>query len=652
MYAEHHTSLITDQKKKDVLTPELVGVLLRQMPKISHPAKNWGDPEKDHVYKDRLPELLARYDLSAIMTWILSNPNAGAYSYGAKIATRWNAAHAVAVDVTNSGVPVVHYGGAAKNESVEVVHGAIKVCTNMEILNHQLASLMVAINPQGPDKSTLPYDFRPIPCDPQGNMGPSCIAIPFLPERKDSAGKVKPESQHGGPLYKAYTHNTGGTESLVARLETVLNKPPEIDVSVGAQHKSICDLLALKCAEEGVKAPKWFAPFETRVINNVSMKVLQYQTTFSEKVFTDLDQYYLAHTYMSNTCGTSKRASYVYDGHFFCDLPAGMAHKIHILDNLMNFVHLVGGRGVDVTTMPAELKCVASLLPLNLPCFAPYYESEHVLPGGKKKKRGKAAITPVQAPQPVSTFHDPRFRPGLYHSTQQMTGLVMFRTMEYDRPSRKDKVTVYTPQRPGDVIQNQFANWPPRAGCPTAYITIAHSQLWASPENFIYPLDFLSGLVMVARGDRVSANSPAHWPYKMYLNMVSKFIHTRAVYPYSRLSWPQISGIKTSRVALKKGDISASDVSLAEIKAQFSAGGAYVWAVDEAQYVDMDFSPPKVVADAIVPQLPLPDPVDMPDDDDVDPGPKPPPDEDPVPLLEDEIPEELLEQELLDGYFN
>lgn len=539
----------SEEEENTELTYEIVGALMRRFPRYTHVAKTWGDPEKDSSIPN-LEELAAKYNYQAIMSWILGHPEAATASYSEKFSSTWNQAEVVGVSMTDQAMMQMVVTREGKTEAIDMKNGALSVMTPMETLNHQLATLMVASFPpeKYKDEKGVPR-CRPSVCDVNGLFGPSRQYLPYLKPTGDE------ETAHGGPLMRAYGA-PGGAEGIVARVETAMNKPAK--GTVQAEHFGVVRNLATTLAttrKNGAKYPKWYDPY-TPYLKGGDPPRMKLLREISYKPFTSVDQHYVAYTYMATTCGVTKRASYVFDGHYFADMPAGMAPKIHRLNNLMNVVHNVKVSGIGLVNLPKPIESLRPLLPLNLPCFT---------------NSANAKLT-----EKVSTGFDPRYRPGLFKlPTKQGNRILMFRELLTDRPMLKKGKVVYSPSNPRQVIKEHMASFPPSFGI-AAFVTVAHPTLWEEPLNYIFPFDLLTGEVFVVRGINVDAKVEGHITYPEYLNVTSHFIHSRMMYPYSRVSWPQLSGQAHARILLKKGEISATDTAYSILKAQMDDSD-YQW---------------------------------------------------------------------------
>lgn len=582
MYASYFDE--EEENDSGELTYEIVGALMRRFKQYSHVSKSWGDPLKDSEIPN-LDELAARYNYQSIMAWILEHPDVATESYSEKFSVRWNTSDAVGVSVSETGMTQMLIEKDSKFTPLDMKSGTLSVLTPLENLNHQLASLIVASFP--PEKVTGEdgvIKCKPCPCDQQGLYGPSRQYLPYI------KFTGKPSTAGGGPIMQAYT-TQGGTESIVARVETALNKP--IEGTPLKEHKAVVASLARsleKLKKNKAKFPKWYDPFTTEG-EAPRIKLLR---EINYKPYTTLDAHYIAYTYMATTCGITKRAAYVFDGHYFGDMPAGMAPKIHRLNNLMNCVHYLKSPGVSMSVIPKPIQSLKPLLPLNLPCFT--------------------MGANVKLTEDASVGFDQRFRPGVFkHPGVKTANLMVFREMVTDRPMLKEGKIVYSPSNPAHAISESIKAFPYNLNA-VVFITVAHPTLWEDPKNFIYPFDLLTGDVMVVRGSTISSSVAGHVPYKVYLNKVSYFMQSRVMYPYSRVSWPQLSEEPFSRIMLKRGSVSASDTAYSFLKAQMD-DSEYTWEASElyAEAKDTEVAPPPAQKKLIkvppkAPVVPVPPP--------------------------------------------
>lgn len=561
--------------KKDELNAQVVGALLRAMPKISHPAKHWGDPALDALIPN-FKALQAKYDYTAIIAWVFANHASVTTTYSDKFSAHWNLSDQIAVDLSDKAVPRMHAYQKSEYKVTPMSRGILGVSSSMEQLNHQLACLVVASCP--PQSVELKgYEekvVKPVPCDQTGTFGPSANVITYMEEQTDERGNVDPDTKEGGPIYRAYADKRGGTEGIVSRIEASFNKPKKFSPLV--QHTSFCNLMnhEIKIAkDEGKKFPLWYNPFEEVATAKGVATKLTYQKTVPFKPFKTVDGHYITYQVMSNTCGVVGRAAYVHDGHFFADLPPGMAEKVHRLNNLMNFCYYANIKLVNITNLPPPIDKLKQLLPLNLPCMS------HVA-----KKELPRAIVLKEEP-----FHDARFIPGIFKPYKEKKGepalrVLNFRSIEWKRPSVTKTGVTYTPANPALEITEMVKDFPTKLGGCLAVVTVAHPTLWGSKDNYIRPYDLLQGLVIVARASWLTPKTEGHVEYQAYLALTSRFMQSRILYPYTRVPWPQLSGEAHSRVVLKKGNVAASDTVMSLVISQLMGEATYEWVTDNKIY--------------------------------------------------------------------
>lgn len=550
---------------------------------MSHVSKTWGDPARDAEIPG-LDGLAARYGYQQLMAWIMDHPEVAAVSYSEKFNGRWNEAAVVGVSVAETGVLQMLFRSETKVENVGMPQGSLEVTNQLETLNHQLASVVVASFPpeKYKDEVGIPRQ-RPSVCDNNGLVGPNRQFIPYLDPTSNKA------THHGGPIYQAY-NTSGGTETVVSRIETVLNKPAE--GTPLQEHLGLVRILEKKHRDlkAVAKFPTWYEPFTQMSLFPGKPPVAQLRLLqeIHYKPYKTLDSHYLAYAYMSTTNGVSRRAAYVHDGHYFADMPPGMAGKVHRLNNLMNLVSYLASPGISLSSVPRAIQGLKTLLPLNLPCFT-------LGAGAKLSKESVAG-------------YDQRFKPGIFlHPPARTPRVIVFRDFVNDRPMFKAGKIVYSPANPQAVIADSVKQFPAHAST-VVFVVIAHASLWDDELNFIMPFDMLTGEVLVARGMEICNALAGHMKYGEYLAKASYFMQSRTVYPYSRISWPQLNGEPFSKILLKHGDVSASDTAYSLMKAQLS-DEAYKWAPSDL-YVglkDTPILPPKASAALI--KKPLVEPV-------------------------------------------
>lgn len=588
MYGKLYEQKKVAPAQQQVLTPQIVGALLRRRRDITHAAQGWGDASLDSQIPN-LALLETQYPLTHLMQWIVDNHVGYDMSYIARWNEHWNKTEAVAVDMSGSQVPLMLAMIKGEMDVKPMNRGILDVGKPTEQINHQLASALVAMNPPQNNKMVDGDKCRPSICDSQGVLGPSVILFPLIPEERDDTGKVNPKTAEGGPLAQAYTSRSGGTEGIVSRIEGFLNTP-EPGQSVMGQHTDVCNVLyqAINIARHEDKAlPAWFNPFSMREYNGQDRARMVYVTTFPDKSFRSVDTMYNGLTLMSRTCGVKSRAGYVHDGHFFSDMPPGIARKIHVIGNVMDAVYFAGTPFVRVDTVGGYLAKVKALLPLNMSCISPNATvawSPHLKHAG---------------------LTDGRFIAGTFVPFKNCKTL-MFRYLDQGAPTLKDKKIVYSPANAAVAIQENIKLVPCQAGTTIAYILYAQPSLWTDKNNFIRPLNYCDGMVMVLRCVGLGSNSVGHVTEAEYRTQASKFFYSRVMYPYTRLPWPQVSGVPHSRVVIRKGQISVTDDAYTKVVTELFEG-SYEWAGDDAMYTASWKG--DVVADlkvAIQPPVPLP----------------------------------------------
>jgi len=301
--------------------------------------------------------------------------------------------------------------------------------------------------------------------------------------------------------------------------------------------------------------PDTFSPIAFTNVNSTPTARLQFQSQIPAKVFPSLDALYYAQSYMAKTIGVNNRAGHVHDGHYFCDMPPGMAKKVHVLGNIMDALVGIGRPFVRLDTVGGYLSKLKILLPLNVNCVSPTGStkwSKELKPSG---------------------FSDPRFVAGHFLPAKGMS-YVMLRYLPDDKaPTISGSKVVYSPANMKDFINDNLKLVPSEQSI-VGFVCHAQPSLWTDARNCIAPLNYVDGMVVVFRGGQVSNKSAAHVPLDTYLLRASKFFHSRAWFPYTRVPWPQTSGLRHARVVLKYGTVSAVDVAFSEIMTALMSGKA------------------------------------------------------------------------------
>jgi len=568
MYGQYY-----DQKKaqpeEPELTKQIVGALMRRFRGIGHPSQQWGNPALDSQILN-LDQLAAKYDYSTLMQWILKNHATMNKTHTSRWSVQWNASEVVAASVVET-VPVMSVVEKRQVKDIPMNRGILEAGSILEQLNHQLASTIVAMSPPADEKLKEGTKTRPVPCDPKGMVGPSVNALPYLPEVYVQGNLVE-ESARGGMLYRAYEEKAGGVEGIVSRIESGLNAPPD-NVSPLEYHTQICNCLQVnieQARKQVAPMPRFFNPFKTVQLTDPQgvkkdISRLNYQLTIPEGTFASLDEYYRMQNYIANTCGIESRAGYVYDGHYFADMPPGLARKVHVLGNIMDAVYYCGTPFINYDYLAGPLAKLKTLLPLNLKCMS-------------------SSATKVGTEKSANEFHDERFSPGLF--VWQGAYQATFRPLEQKAPVQKNKVTVYTPANVAETIRINIKIAPSRRYNLLIYPVYAQPSIWEDKDNFVYPLNFATGMVLVIRGSSlngISSKTPGHVTMQAYLRLTHRFLTTRIMYPYTRMSWPQVSGMKHARVVLKYGDIGANDYAHAAVISEL-LGSGFAWGTDDALY--------------------------------------------------------------------
>lgn len=600
MYGSLYVRNTTASAKATELTPQLVGALMRRYTHITHVSQTWGDKSQDSAIPN-LEQLANAYPYAALMKWIAENHHGIEKSYASRWSTKWNESEKVAFTAEDSGVMLMLQQINGKTKELEVARGMLAVDTVNEQLNHQLACAIVSMSPPVEETLSTGKVMRPGIGDVTGKIGCPVNVVPYLPPDNSTplAARV---SRDGGPLIRAYAAKNGGVEGLVSRLEAALNAPE--DCTVMEMHSGVC--LCVHQTIEKQRAtltfPETFAPISFAATKSGPIARLQFQTQLPAKVFPSLDVMYYSQSYMAKTIGISHRAGHVHDGHYFCDMPPGMARKVHMLGNLMDALVGIGRPYVRLDTVGGYLAKLKVLLPLNVNCASPT--------GGTKWAKN---LVP-------SGFADKRFVAGHFIPTKGMT-YVLFRYLPDDKaPTLSGSKVVYSPASMRDQINDNLKLVPSDQSI-VGFVCHAQPSLWADAANCVVPLNYVDGMVIVFRGHTIGKTSPAHHPLDLYLKRASQFFQSRVWFPYTRLPWPQVSGRSHARVVMKLGTVSAADVAFSEILTALMAGTAsyedtsdlyeVAWAKDIAPAFKAVVVPPAPVPEA--PQLPEPVENDEPD---------------------------------------
>jgi len=567
MFREVTQTIQNRDPTESELDYQIVGALLRTYPKVSTAAKRWGDPQKDSLIP-RLDELRVKYPLAKLLIWAAENVR----GYEATYSNRWDE-KVVKSDYVGLAVEDDKLAILTKEKEethVDAMPRAMLKGEPIQNAAHQLANLMVALNPPAKQAHGDIKVNIPTPCDPKGVLGCPIDVTPYVREKMVN-GQIDSVTKNGGPFYQAYAHSPAGVAGIAAKIETIVLSPPDGTDPRDQYHdlcahvKTVMDLHDKKSTEKE-KIHDWMRVCTVNQdTGKVGLDIVGYEC---KKVFGSLETCYKGRDLMATTAGLGSRAGYIYDGHFFCDMPPGLARKVHIVGNVMSVLKSlpVTVPFVRIDTVSGMIKDIKTLLALNVHCI------------------DQGSTTDYRNIQHMKVTGDKGFMPGVYVPYKGME-YFSFRHLSGIKPPSVSKTgVVYSPVDVAEAIKTNLKLLPPATGETVAYVVYAQSTLWL--ENwYVAPYNFNEFQVMVVIGRDVGPKTSRYVSEKEFLRLATLFFYSRITFPYSRMSWPLVSGLAHPQVTLKRGVVNAGDDTTAKFLSEMALDETFT-----REAINFDFS--------------------------------------------------------------
>ena len=221
------------------------------------------------------------------------------------------------------------------------------------------------------------------------------------------------------------------------------------------------------------------------------------------------------------------RVKSVYEPFFGCVLPSGLAHKVHIMGNLMWSLRQMGCVGIAGSSECSVWTKVQAIGAINVPIWSKTSTEEL-----KQSETGD-------------------YKPGTYRYFDRALQLIDVAGKAV--PSMPKKQMTFSPLEIAKVITGMHATMEDThivtTNMPAAYVTYMDPALLQMAQTGwqFYPLDFSSGQIMVSREGKGV-------PFDTLATLFAKFVTYRIYYPFCRVPWPGLSAeIQVPVVTIRNG---------------------------------------------------------------------------------------------------
>lgn len=492
---------IGDEAGQTPLTKSIAAQII-QSAKIRHPAKHYPVPEADKLSETELTRLKGIYPWAlCAQRWATFSGVEEQQSIQAKVEKKINESRVVQASVAVDAATMTFVSPDEKAEVVAITDGVPEIAGPFDVMVHRVAGLYYLVNP--------PFARGEVMSTPVEKEGQKAAIGMYVP------GECKPfrrwlNGKWIGPFEGVYRE---GNTVTIPQIEAVMNATPKNAKEKKDLYIGVCTCIGPRYNMSKVTAHQVFNLNYGGDFPSPVPTVDRYRG-WIDRVFnvTGLWRQYL---HFNNFA----RVRSAYEPYYYCLLPGGMAEKAHIVTNLKWVLRQAKVSGVGGSSGSAQWLYVKAFATMNLAvsserCYSPVVEGE---PG---------EFAPFS---PILRIEDME---GMAMPTETKTGTLQF-----------------TPANPGERLGTVAQRLKNMKLGQNAYgvVTYYHPSLdctgWA-----MFPLNLRIGLVICVY-DRQGGFTAAQME-----RLMSRFIIGRALFPYTRMVWPQIATeLLTEPIIIRNG---------------------------------------------------------------------------------------------------